>query len=126
MAFVAWMSSVALSILMMATSALAVEPDCGPRPAPPALFDPETATREEVMATKTAFEAYQDANTAYLDCLEAFAQSDDFAALGQSVRQVRLEALNAELNAVQETEKAIADDFNEKAKAWMETRKRGG
>lgn len=104
-------------------SAFAADHGCGPRPSSPEMFDPQTADRAQVMENKAAFESYQAANTAYLDCIEAYAKSDAFAAQPQDDVNSQTAELNREMQAVMAEEQSYADSFNANAKTWVEVQR---
>ena len=115
-------TAICLSLVFMLgnTVAQAADHGCGPRPVSPQMFDPQSATRAEVMENKAAYEVYQAANTVYLDCIEAYAKSDTFAAQPQQDIEKQTSDLNVEIQAVMAEEQAFADQFNENAKTWVE------
>ena len=104
-------------------SAFAADHGCGPRPTTPELFDSQTADRARGMENKAAFETYQAANTTYLDCIEAYAKSDAFAAQPQEDVNTQTAELNREMQAVMAEEQSYADNFNANAKTWVETQR---
>lgn len=110
----------ALGCMILMGPAYAVDHGCGTRPATPEMFDPQTATKEQVLAIKAAFEAYQAENTTYLDCIEAYSKSDAFASMDEETKRLGVEEMNAELRAVQTDEQAYADTFNENARIWVD------
>lgn len=122
------MKSKSLFICILLTSfasgtAFATDHGCGPRPTAPELFDPQTADRARVMENKADFETYQAANTVYLDCMEAYAKSDAFAAQPQDEINTQTAELNREMQAVMAEEQAYADNFNANAKTWVDVQR---
>lgn len=118
-------TAICLSLVFALSSSIAQAADhgCGPRPISPEMFDPQAATRAEVMENKAAYEAYQAANTVYLDCIEAYAKSDTFAAQPQADIKKQTTELNVEIQAVMAEEQGYADRFNENAKTWVEAQR---
>jgi|GEM_PF-2795880 len=113
----------ALLTSLAGSGAFAADHGCGPRPTTPDLFDPQTADRARVMENKAAFETYQASNTVYLDCMEAYAKSDAFAAQPQEDIDTQTTELNREMQAVMAEEQAYADNFNTNAKAWVDVQR---
>lgn len=90
--------------------------ECGPVPEAPAVVDGKTATMDELVANSQAVKAFIAAADDWLDCNEAFVQSDAFKKLSTAEQQRRLD-LNSRLL---DERNAIGDRFNEQVAAWKE------
>jgi len=112
--------------IMAAPAAAAPDHGCGEIPQTPAHFDPDAATREDVLETKAAFEAYQARNTAFVECLKAFSASATVQRMDRKERKATIDAMEAQIKVVDDMEAAYADRFNANAQTWMASRKKPG
>ena len=108
---------------LAAAPAAAMEHGCGAAPSTPAHFDPATSSKDGVMAVKARFEAYQEQNGTFIDCVTTFANSDAMQGMKKRDRKKAIKALDEEINASVAAENAFADTFNANVQTWFERQK---
>lgn len=93
---------------------------CGAEPALPVMFDDEKATVPEIKAVQKEYMAYQDTNTAYIDCLKAAAKSDAIQGMKKKKRKAAMKKLDKELQQTVDNEQDFAEAFNDTFTSWKE------
>ena len=117
------LAAAAVCAALAATPAAAMDHGCGTAPVTPAHFDPASSSKDGVMTVKAQFEAYQEQNGTFIDCVTTFANSDAVQGMSKKERKKAIKALDKEINASVDAENAFADAFNANVQTWFERQK---
>ncbi|MEM7570193.1 MAG: hypothetical protein AAF337_10390 [Pseudomonadota bacterium] len=114
---------IGITTVSMASPALSAElHNCGNPPALPAMFDVESAGVDDIKLTASEYKAYQDENTAYIDCLKSAASSDEIQGMKKKKRKKAMATLDDALDETVANENRFADAFNDNFTMWKEKR----
>ena len=109
------MQSMTLLFAFTGSYALA-QTDCGVLPEKPAIVDGATATMEELVTNSQQVKTYIGDVDSFLDCYDAFMQSNDFSELPQDEKLMYANAMDSILEA----RNAIGPEFNAQVEAFKE------
>ena len=115
-------TKIAIGVLLLIAAPLAIACDYPQRPSIP---DGSVASKDEMLAAKSAVTAYLAGVDEYLSCLE----SDEQAALAEMENpdpaelQRRDEMLNKKFDAANDEKALVGEEFNQQVRAYNAARK---